>query len=153
MEPVESDMSDTQKSDKSAGDSDRLGPRREALLQGLIDADGRASAAQLRRETEVPAGSINHHLGVLESGGLVAETDERVDAGRGSASKVYRLTDDGEQRAAALDDGDDEPGTEELRERVSELEEKNGRLQEAVTALAVETGNVAKVKEELDNDD
>ena len=134
-------MSEAKDADTSGGRSSVGRARREAIVRALADAGGRASTTYFRRETDVPRGSFDHHLAGLKERGLIVELDERDDSGRGNPSRVYRLTDDGEQRAAVLDGGDgDDRDRDELEQRVEELERQNDQITKILARVAAETG-------------
>ncbi|WP_164974698.1 MarR family transcriptional regulator [Halegenticoccus tardaugens] len=141
---------------------DRLGQHRYDLLMALSRAGGnRSNTAELREATDVPSGSVTHHLETLVEWGLVEETGDRAYHGRGgSKAKVWALTDRGEDFVTHLRETDTD-GTPysplasrdaeiaELQRRVDGLERKNAELEETVERLKESTRRAIEDLEDM----
>lgn len=131
---------DTSSTEWSVGD---LSERRRSLLRELVTADAdHLNTAELRERTEVPRGSMPHHLRRLEEQGLV-ESAGMVDAtdwgGGGKRPIQWRATADGEQLREQFTAGGadaDDGRVEELEAQVETLTDEIEELQNRYDALA-----------------
>lgn len=123
--------------------SEQMSEDRGRLLATIARAEHAIPTGRLREATGVPSGSMHYHLSYLEDWGLV-QVSGRRDGGRGSPSKVWALTDRG-QEYLDRDITSAARQAEQLQERVDQLEDD-------IEALKTAYNELAGVVEELVNE-
>lgn len=136
----------------------RLGEPREKLLQAFASHDeDEIDTSTLRRKSGVQYGGIIHHLETLVQWALIQELDtRRYMAHGGSDARQWTLTERGAEFIEEyLDQRVPDVTTDELAERVVDLEEEVAEITEIMVQIAVHTGmfNEKEAATLLEDDD
>lgn len=113
------------------------------LARADDDGDGGLPTGALRREADVPTGSMSYHMDALQEWGLV-DVVGREQEGGGDPSKVWALA---ERGRAFLD----RPASHRLptREEVEALHDRVGALEDELSELKAAYNQMADVVEDL----
>jgi predicted ArsR family transcriptional regulator len=115
-----------------------------AVLGRAADAgDGGLPTGELRREADIPTGSMSYHMDALEEWALV-DVVGREQEGGGDPSKVWALTERGREFL-------ERPATHRLptREEVEALHDRVDALEEQLSELKTAYNQMADVVEDL----
>ncbi|ELY67231.1 transcriptional regulator [Natronococcus jeotgali DSM 18795] len=156
-----SPMSDSKQSERSVPIG-KIKDRRESLLSALELAGGEATTPTLRENGDVPRGSINYHLELLEEWGAIMRVgSEQV--GGGEKAVVWAITDEGRDALEEIRERDESPpSASELEGRADLLEARVKRLEATFNKFAyvvnqheeeldvVDSGELEEFDEELE---
>lgn len=113
-----------------------LGTNRRNILAAIRFYGGKANSRKLREFSDVPTGSMQHHLSKLVEWDVLRDTGETEHAGSGPQATVYELTKRG---AAVIEEIPETPVTphdvHELNERVAALERGFSEMQSTLDMI------------------
>lgn len=130
-------------------DVDEIRGHRRTLLDGLRYHGGAANTSELRAYGDVPEGSIQYHLSVLEDWELIdQEGTERLE--NGEVANSYQLTDSGKNVVEEIADSTTTvESVESLEQQVAQQQEQIASLQQDVEDLRAEVDELNELREEF----
>ena len=130
-----------------------LGENRRNILSAVRFYGGQANSRKIREFSDIPAGSIRHHLSILVEWDVLEETGETEHAGSGPPATVYRLTKKG---ASVVEEIPKTPVTphdfHELNDRVKALERGFSEMQSTLDMILAYLDELDE-EDELDIDE
>ena len=102
------------------------------FISAIIEEDGRASTAEIRRRTDVTEGQLQHQFRKLERHGFIEVDRTEMETRSGSRMKVAVIPDEKRDEAESLLSHDRKPErtTVDVVELASELDELNQTIDE-----------------------
>ncbi|WP_433631019.1 hypothetical protein [Halomicrococcus sp. NG-SE-24] len=130
-------------------DVDEVRGHRRTLLDGLRYHGGAANTSELRAYGDVPEGSIQYHLSVLEDWELIGqEGTERLE--NGEIANSYHLTDSGTDVAEEIADSTTTvESVESFEQQINQQQEQIASLQQEVEELRAEVDKLNELREEF----
>jgi DNA-binding PadR family transcriptional regulator len=130
-------------------DPDEIRGHRRTLLDGLRYHGGSAHTSALRSYGDVPPGSIQYHLSVLEDWNLIEQDGtQRLD--NGEIAHMYHLTEDGRDVAEEITQSTTTAeNVESLEQQLSHQQDQIDALQENVTALQQQIEELNELRDEF----
>lgn len=123
-----------------------LGKQRRNILAAVRFYGGKANSRKLREFSDIPSGSMQHHLSTLVEWDVLRDTGETEHAGSGPPATVYELTTRGEAVVEEI------PGTPVTPHDVHELTDRVAALERGFNEMQSTLDMILELLDSIDDD-